>query len=177
MGSRITQKKYVFGDFDKDGIRNIDDKYPFSKKGKTRYSEVNLSSELKTIRRKALSYKDETREVKNFFVRKGYKTKSRIKGTRSIINKLRRKYLIKLEDIGGVLVFVRDESEARHVGSSIAKNFKVIDIDDYYRKGKGGYKKALHYTVMVRNVPVEIQIKSQEAFKEHTQMHTQYKQR
>jgi len=174
---RITQQKYIFGDFDKDGIKNIDDAYPYSAKGegRTRYSEVNLSDELQIMRRKALSYKDETRQVRNFFTRLGYKTKSRIKATRSIINKLRRKYLNKIEDFGGVTVFVRDESEARHVAKIIRKKYRVIDVDDYYKKPKGAYGQALHYTVEVRGKPVEIQIKTAQASRLHKLIHTEYK--
>jgi len=49
----ITNKKFLYGDFDKDKIKNIDDRYPYKKARNKKIHRMNpelkLSSELRNI--------------------------------------------------------------------------------------------------------------------------------
>lgn len=80
--------RYIRGDFDRDGVRNIDDKKPFDKSNKERVnSEVSLADTFNLIRRKqrvARSF------MEPFAKKKGF-GEFRVKDEYSVVNKLVKK--------------------------------------------------------------------------------------
>ncbi len=172
----IMNRSYLFGDFDNDGIPNIDDKYPFDKKKRGMVTEISLAKELRAYRMAALEYKKETLKVNSYFKSKGYKTKYRVKSVNSILNKLRRKRLVTVQDIGGVMVLTKSPKESYKAGQILRNNFKVIDSDDYYQKPLTKFYRALHYVILVNGKYLEIQIKTSKEAAIHLREHTKYKE-
>ena len=170
-------RSFIFGDFDKDGIKNIDDKYPFNKKKKGQIEETSLARELKIIKKYAHKFVLDTKIIAKDIKRKGYTVKYRVKGTFSIVNKIRRKSLKEIRDIGGILILVNNKEEAFKAGEFVERNYNVIEKDDYFTEPKDEFYRALHYTVMVNKLPFEIQIKTKKEFAIHLKAHKKYKSR
>jgi len=173
--ARISNRQFIYGDFDKDGVTNIDDQKPFDHKDKKQVMEIKLSDELRKLESHSLRFSGSTKRVAKDLERFGHPVKYRIKNVNSIINKLRRRHIEKIEDIGGCMVLVRDKKEANEVGRYIEKRYSVIDKDDYYAKPKAGYE-ALHYTIMIEELPVEIQVKTAKDYEKHLEWHKSYKE-
>lgn len=171
----VTYNEYVHGDFDGDGIRNIDDKYPFDKKRSEQVQEVSLSDELRAIRSHNLQFRKFVKFIKNKF--KGRKIEYRIKGTHSTIGKLRRKYLNNLQDIIGIKILCKDQADIKSLAERIKSEYFVISDQDYYNDGKEGnkYYKARHITVRIHGKPVEIQLKTKGHSELHLRTHPLYK--
>ncbi len=172
----IRNRSYLFGDFDNDGVPNIDDKYPFNKRKKGRVTEISLAKELNAYRKAALEYKKETLKINNYFKAKGYKTKYRVKSVNSILNKLRRKRLATVQDIGGVMILTKSPEGSYKAGQMLKKNFKVVDTDDYYQKPLSKFYRALHYVILVNGKYLEVQIKTSKEASIHLRVHTKYKE-
>ena len=172
--ARISNRQFIYGDFDKDGITNIDDQKPFDHKDKKQVMEVKLSDELRKLEAHSQRFTGSTKRVAKDLERLDQPVKYRIKNVNSIINKLRRRHIEAIEDVGGCMVLVDDEAEARKVGKYIEDRYNVIDKDDYYAKSLAGYE-ALHYTILIGELPVEIQVKTKEDYKKHLGWHQSYK--
>lgn len=171
---RITSRRYIYGDFDKDGTPNIDDKRPYDPKEKGTVEEILISDELKNIEKYRKPFKGTTENLAQALEKTGYTIKHRVKTPYSIVNKLRRKHLGKIEDIGGCLILVDSKKAAIKTGKYIEKKYMIMDKDDYYSKPKAGYE-ALHYTVLYKKKPHEIQIKTKKDYQKHLEWHTAYK--
>ena len=86
-------RSLIAGDFDKDGTKNIDDKYPFDKKRSEQKDELSLANEMRIIRKRALEHRGAINKIQHQIKQDGYNvSKARLKTTTSIINKWRRKY-------------------------------------------------------------------------------------
>ena len=170
----VTSRSYIYGDFDKDGTPNIDDKRPYDATEKGTIEEILISDELKNIEGYREPFKDTTEEIAKDLERQGYEIKHRVKTPYSIINKLRRKYLGKIEDIGGCLILIESKREAKKAGKYLERKYKILDKDDYYAKPKQGYE-ALHYTILFEGKPHEIQVKTRKDYKKHLSWHKAYK--
>ena len=173
--ARISNRQFIYGDFDKDGITNIDDEKPFDHKDGKQVMEIQLSDELRKMEAHSLRFTGSTKRVAKDLERFGYPVKYRIKNVNSIINKLRRRHIEKIEDVGGALVLVDNKKEAKEVGKYIEGRYQVIDKDDYYAKPKAGYE-AIHYTIMIEELPIEIQVKTEEDYEKHLGWHKAYKE-
>lgn len=174
---KTTSRSFMFGDFDKDRVPNIDDKYPYDPTRRIPVDkDVMLTEEIRKIKRETAERRNETYQVTRYFRRRGYRTKHRMKTPYSTINKLRRKHLHEVKDLGAVAVLVDDRDEAYRVGQAIERDFKVAEKDDYYRKPKDRFYRALHYVVIVDGKPVEIQVKTKSAWGIHEAAHRRYKQ-
>jgi ppGpp synthetase/RelA/SpoT-type nucleotidyltranferase len=176
ISKKTRYKSYVFGDFDKDGVPNIDDKYPADPKKKDTVQEVMLSDELKKIREHNLNYKNLLKVVKKRYG-KGRKIKFRIKGTHSTIGKLRRKHIHQVQDILGITILCKNKKEIKRIAQDIHRNFYVISDKNYYVKSKRGnkYYKARHLIVRIRGKPAEIQLKTKKHYQLHQSTHPIYK--
>jgi len=170
-----SNRQFIYGDFDKDGIINIDDKKPFDPEDGKPVMEVKLSDELRKMEAHSLKFTDSTKRVSKDLERLGHPVKYRIKNVNSIINKLRRRHIEAIEDIGGCMVLVGDQEEAYEVGKYIESKYKIVAKDDYYAKPRAGYE-ALHYTILIEELPVEIQVKTEEDYKKHLGWHKAYKE-
>jgi len=170
----ISNRQFLYGDFDKDKTRNIDDIRPYDPKEKGTTEEILLSDEIQNIEKYREPFKDTTEDMAQDLEKQGYEIKHRVKTPYSIVNKLRRKYLGKIEDIGGCLILVDTKKEAKEAGKYLERKYKILDKDDYYAKPKQGYE-ALHYIVLFEGRPHEIQVKTRQDYKKHLSWHKAYK--
>ena len=156
----VTNRQYLYGDFDKDGVDNIDDEEPYNSYVNTQANdkEVGLAEELQKIESAREPYEDSAQIVKNKLLQTRETVMYRIKTRNSIINKLRRKHLEEAQDIAGVRVLTDSDAESRKVGDFVETHFagKIIAKDDH--RNKDGFYTALHYTVIEGGKPVEIQV-------------------
>ena len=172
----IKNRSYLFGDFDNDGTKNIDDKYPFNNKRKGKAREISLAKELNEYRKAAKAYKRETIKINKYFKAKGFQTKYRVKDVNSIINKLRRKRLNTVQDIGGMTILTKSPQESYDAAKIVRQNFKIVARDDYYKQPIDTFYRAIHYVVMSGGKFIEIQIKTKKESKIHLRAHTKYKE-
>ncbi len=182
--AKLSKYKGVFGDFDGDGILNVDDPNPYVPgDGKTTVEEVKLSDELEKIIDFRKSY-DQSREEFVEILRKSAEGESdilsRTKTPYSIINKLRRKRLVGkkgLTDVIGTMVVFPDQKslEAFKDKVNAGKLGEVLEFDDYYKKPQAGYR-AYHWNVVYKGSPVEIQAKTERIKKIAGANHTLYKE-
>ena len=171
---KVGYRSYIFGDFDKDGIPNADDKKPFDPNIAEPVQEVMLTDELRKICKYNLSYLPMARTTA-----KEMGGKYRIKGTHSTISKLRRYYLEKhkIEDIGGVKVVSKNYSGVKNRINEARKRYRIKQnsFDDFYAHPKGGYYMAQHITIIKKGKPIEIQSKTTRQNTFHLRVHPLYK--
>ena len=200
LNENITNKEFIFGDIDSDGIPNIDDLVPLKKSSRT-VEEILLHDELLKLeqnREKLFPIMDEVAsKLEELNIGE---VLSRIKTRNSTINKLRRRYLEErlpeiyddyegnqtgsvkefknfqgLTDVIGTMVIVNDLDELLEAKRAIQKNFGVIAFDNYYARPKNGYR-AYHFIIDNGGIPVEIQLKTRRNKLISDYMHTAYKQ-
>jgi len=164
---KVTHKQYIYQDFDKDGMANLDDIRPFDKHINTPVDkDSRYTKELRKIervRKEHLPYARATyKELrKKFPHRKGYYVTGRIKTVPSVINKMNRKYL--------------DKGKVR---SKVPKvRAKVTNVEDFYNQEKKPYYKAVHYDIVMGKdkLPGEIQLKTERQRRLHLEMHKGHK--
>jgi ppGpp synthetase/RelA/SpoT-type nucleotidyltranferase len=161
--------KGIFGDFDKDGVVNIDDAYPTNKKKKNTVEPVELApiiEKLITLKNKLDNsmYKavDELKE-------KSPKTANiyaRTKTPYSIIKKLIDKRLLDekkgLTDLIGTTIAVDSYQELIDLKKKIESGLlgTVVSVDDFYSNPNAGYM-AYHYIIKTdEGYMVEVQLKT-----------------
>lgn len=177
INKNITNRDFLMGDLDRDGTKDIDDRYPLNPKIKQPVSEIKLSNELSELKKVAKSYKIVTFGLYKHIKSKGYKVKYRIKNVNSMINKLRRKGFAQglVQDVGGILILVNTKEELYNAAKFIKSHYKVVAEDDYMKKPLSGYYFALHYTVEIDGKYIEIQLKHKKHSRIHKRVHEQYK--
>lgn len=182
-----TNNQWLFSDFDKDGIKNIDDGYPLNKeKGqipknnptyfhKTRMvdTEIKLSNVLLRVRKHIKSFEPHFQK----FLKENPQAKGRIKSVASVINKTVNKKMYNMGDIAGVKLLTKDRKEAYNLNKHIRKTQNVKrKYDDFYKNPKDKVYYALHNDLKLPNKQsMEIQIKSIEMDNFAKTTHTGYK--
>jgi hypothetical protein len=172
---QVTNRQLIYGDFDKDGILNIDDAKPFDAKQHGMAADFPISKDFIEIEEKANSHIVALSLIEDEMKDLGYQTKSRIKSLHSIVNKLKSKHLDEVKDFAGLLVFVKDEKEARKIGNHIEQKFNVVKSEDFFKKPGAGRYQALHYDIEILGKPVEVQINTKASWKKAQEMHSKYK--
>lgn len=166
-------RSYIFGDFDKDGIPNADDKRPFDPKVAVPQQEVMLTDELRKIRKNNLGYKKSVDAAQNV-----WGGSYRIKGTHSTIGKLRRLFLGNgLDDIASLTVTAKNHKQVEDKVRKIKSYYgsKVKKHNDYYANPLGGYYMAHHLKVDIDGRLVELQVKTEAEKRFHQSTHDLYK--
>ena len=189
----IDKTKYagIYGDFDKDGLKNADDSKPTDK---TITDKVEKEIEIKDVFDTIL----DTREILDSKVKKVVtKLKSvapedskiyyRTKTPYSIINKLVKEKMLNanrakegdvkgLTDLVGTAIVVKDKDSIDVVSHLIDKGLigEVIERKDYYKTPKAGYR-AIHYITLYDNIPIEVQLKTQRQKSLNEASHLAYK--
>lgn len=195
----VTNEEYIFGDFDKDTIANIDDPTPF-KESTGSVEEIKLSEELKELKKvrnqSQAILKDVETELEEMNIGD---VGGRVKSVNSMINKLRRKRLqekipkgIKsyeglesgrakgfetyksITDVIGTMVLVDNLKEVEAAKAKIQAKFKILDLDNFFKDDLEGYR-AYHFIIDKKGIPVEIQLKTKRTQKVSQHLHTLYK--
>ena len=174
--SRVGNRKFLYGDFDKDEVKNVDDKFPFRKAPKREShrvdSELLLSDELKALER---LHKDSHSTFKSF-KREENVDFGRVKHPISILRKLRLKYSDNLTDVIGTTIVCRDRREVLLTFNRLKRKYKVLGERNFYYNPKGGVYRAKHLIVEHKGKPVEIIIVSEPMARLKDRMHKDYKQ-
>ena len=174
----ISNKTYLYGDYDRDGTINIDDENPFDP-GVTLQAndkEVGLGDELEKIEEARMPFIKIAEEVKKKLEPTHETITYRIKTRNSIINKLRRKKLPELQDIAGIRVLVNDDEDRVRVSKYIESKWSsqnIIAVD--HHRDKDGFYTADHYTVLENGKPAEIQVVTHKVAALALQKHKEYK--
>jgi ppGpp synthetase/RelA/SpoT-type nucleotidyltranferase len=167
--------KAIFGDFDKDGIDNLDDPNP-TKKGDTTTVEerklVDGMSKLLTIKNNLDITMHHAVKDLAAVAPKDSKIYARTKTPYSIVQKLIEKRLIVpkdlkkgLTDLIGTTIAVDDYADILKMRSLIenGKIYEVYEIEDFYKHPLDGYM-AVHYILIYKDdkgtFPVELQLKT-----------------
>ncbi len=185
---KTTLKKLMFGDFDGDGVKNIDDPKPFSSKkklypdpyrsktyyNKSRYgnNETLLSDVLKSI------YKTNNKNALNMntFLKNNPKAFGRTKTVPSTIKKLNEKYYDELTDIHGTTIVVNTRKQVFNKVAELKKKYKVVKDKNYYSNPQGGVYYAYHLIIDKKGTLIEVQVKTRKMFElVHKKMHSAYK--
>ena len=184
-GVKYDKSKYkaVYGDYDKDGVVNIDDANPLDKSKSGNVEEI----ELKNTFDKLLGVKAELDDIMYDAVDtldekapKGADIYARTKTPYSILKKLVEKRMLDpkrgLTDMIGTTIAVDNQKELVELRDKIDNGLlgKVLDRDDFYKRPNAGYR-AYHYIVEYKGVPVEVQLKTKNMKKLHEVAHKSYK--
>lgn len=180
----------MFGDFDRDGVKNIDDYRPFDPKVKdfpdprkhpsfyhkaqyggfdTKMSDVLLSIERDNNRSSPLLKR---------FIRENPGSYGRIKTVPSTIEKMKKKSYHDINDIAGASLIVSNRKQVRSKAKQIKKKHRhdPRETDDFYKKPKGSVYYAYHMGLKGKNKStLEVQIKTGTMEKLHKEMHEAYK--
>jgi|TARA_R100000093_G_scaffold71646_1_gene48172 ppGpp synthetase/RelA/SpoT-type nucleotidyltranferase len=188
----VSNKEYIFDDFDKDGVANIDDPKPFNSKvskypehseskayyHKARYGggEVLLSEELSAIE----EHNNRRTKLLKKFLKGNPKSIGRIKTVPSTMKKLRQRYIQNLKDVAGATVLTKNRKQANVRTDQIKKKYRFDkkETDNYYKNPLGGVYYAHHIGLIDsrnKDIRLEVQVKSKKMFNLHKKMHIAYK--
>lgn len=167
--------KAIFGDFDKDGIDNLDDPNPTKKGDKNTVEERKLvdgMSKLLTIKNNLDITMHHAVKDLAAVAPKDSKIYARTKTPYSIVQKLIEKRLIVpkdlkkgLTDLIGTTIAVDDYADILKMRNVIenGKIYEVYEIEDFYKHPLDGYM-AVHYILIYKDdkgtFPVELQLKT-----------------
>lgn len=194
LNKNTTNRQFVYGDFDKDKTPNVDDKYPLDKTRAKQVHEVSLAKELKDLKKYASSYRHYMIKMRTNLKANGFKLSPKkydIKDVNSIVNKLRRKRLPSVHDIGRITILTKNPQEAHQAAAFVDSNFNVAPdgkenyFDDPHPSGR--WYRAYHYNIIVGERlwrptqkivqdMIEIQIKTKKESKIHQKYHKKYKE-
>ena len=184
-GVKFDKKKYegVFGDYDKDGVVNIDDANPMDKNKKGKVEPVPASktfSDLLKLKEELDKVMEDSVEILKEKTPKDADIYARTKTPYSIIKKLVEKRLMHpekgLQDLVGTTIAVDSYEDLIEVRNKIRKGTlgEVIEEEDMYSSPKDGYM-AYHYIVKVGKIPVEVQLKTKRMKDVNSLTHEFYK--
>ena len=181
-----THSSFLFGDFDKDGVKNVDDFKPFDRMkskwpkklsyyNKSRFGgfETKLSEVLRDVEAHANKHSSSMKDLV-----KDYKpgTKGRIKTVPSILNKLFKKNILDVHDIAGVTLVVDKKTDVMAKVAEVKKREKINKdrTKNFYEDPKDDVYYAYHMEVL-NPLPVELQIKTKKMEELHVKQHKDYK--
>lgn len=170
----------IFGDYDGDGVPDVDDADPYNyDETPNQVEEVRLSDEIRHLIESRNEMRGSMDELLSELERVGaVKAYGRVKTPFSTINKLRRKRMFGhkgLTDIVGTTVLARDYDHLKKLVSKLRKMGKVIQHSDYYKYPNNGYR-AHHFILLRGKVPMEVQAKTERMARINEASHTPYKQ-
>jgi len=186
---KVTTKQFLFGDFDKDWVKNVDDPKPFDpkvsklpKKGEFYHTarfvggEVKLSDELRQWQKYNNTYKD----LMRCFLENHPEAVGRIKTVPSTMKKARERYVEKgkIGDIAGTRIVVKSYPELKDAVKCIKSQHETIEKleDNYYEKPKKRMYYA-HHLALKGEGPrkMELQVRTERMDKLAEEMHAAYK--
>ena len=185
----VTQRQFIYSDFDRDGLRNIDDPKPFNKKkavvknmyDKSGYQDrdVKLSEELRAIEH----YNNARKPFLKRFLRENPRSFGRIKSVPSTIKKLRERFLEKglVGDVAAASILTKNRVGAYRKAREIKRRYKYDpDLTDDFYKTPNGSHYALHYGLFDNRNPkvkMELQVKSRKMYEMDEKVHPYYKKK
>lgn len=184
-GEVFDDNKYsaILGDFDLDGLPNVDDLEPLNEKNKSQIEQLKFSKTFKEL----LETKKDLDIDMNKFVNKlrqnapkESKIYARTKTPFSILNKLVSSRLLNekhgLKDLVGTTIAFDNLQDLNAFKNKVlaGKYGKILDFDDYYEDPKDGYR-AYHFIIEQAGVPIELQLKTERMKNINVLSHDAYK--
>jgi len=171
----MTNRQYIHGDYDKDGVVNIDDKRPFDKKRSDRVNpEVSLSATFRYINKKRRKAKKVAKPIA-----KKYDMKYRIKDTYSTINKAVRTNPGITNDFIGLRKETFKRAKAKKQWHKFNKNQNIPKSgqENKYKTlaGTNNPYRAFHSNFKIKEFGTEAQFRTKKFGKLNDKMHTEYK--
>jgi ppGpp synthetase/RelA/SpoT-type nucleotidyltranferase len=178
-----TNHQLLYGDLDKDGIHNLDDPRPFKRsKDKIPVTEISLTGELKQMDAHSKKVGKDLQTVVHQIqpmVPKDAKLEYRVKNVPSIVNKLRRKGLVNMGDLGGARIIAKDDTQLQKIRKKVEAKLKgkIVNTEDFYKHPKPGNEDyhAVHYDLQVGRSKMELQLKTKRIAAVTEAYHTSYK--
>lgn len=182
----ISNEEFLFGDFDNDGISNIDDKYPNDPSKRIPINkELRLGDELQTLKSYADMHSPLLKTFSGIIKHKlnvpEDRISSRVKHEISIMNKLRKKYLKEVTDVAGMRILAKDFDELERFEQGL-RTFFTNSTDGYDEKNY--YKKQLpnnpcyrgsHFVSKYNGLHVEVQLQTERVHQVADKFHKIYK--
>ena len=185
-----TLRQFLFQDFDSDGVKNIDDPYPYDK-SRSRWPDAKkkpsyyhkaryggFDTKMSTVLMEIEKNNNNHGVLMRSFIRENPGSSGRVKTIPSTIGKLSKQGLSNLHDVAGAKVISKDRKSARAKKSQIRKKYRndPKEYDDFYRTpGKGGYR-AFHVGLVGKNNRrCEVQVKTKPFDDLSVEMHEVYK--
>jgi len=185
-----TQKEYIYGDFDNDGVKNIDDPYPFDpdrsewpdpNTNPTYYYQAQyggfdtkMSEELQKIEEANNRGSPMLKET----IADNPGSYGRVKTVPSTIGKMRKKSYTDISDTAGATIVVETREDVMKEANRLKSNYKIdpSETDDFYSHPKDDVYYAYHLGLIdENNGTLEVQIKTRKMKKLHEEMHEAYK--
>lgn len=170
-----SQYRAIFGDFDKDGIKNVDDPNPYKTGDRKSIEQVKLSNVIENVIENQKKVREPMMEIVERLKQiapRGSKIIARTKTPYSILNKLVNKKMNNLEktndgdvegltDLVGTTILVDNFRSLDSLKKKILKGAigEIFEFKDYYQNPKAGYM-AYHFITLFKGVAVEVQIKT-----------------
>ena len=161
--------KAIFGDFDKDGVVNIDDAFPNNKNRKKTVEDIQLAPIINNLLTLKTKLDSSMNVAVNELKEKSPKTANiyaRTKTPYSIIKKLVDKRLLDekkgLQDLIGTTIAVDTYAQLKSLKKKIDNGLlgEIFDYDDFYKNPNAGYM-AYHYIIRSpENLLIEVQLKT-----------------
>lgn len=192
MNKKTTLKQFIFSDYDKDQVKNIDDPYPFNPnkskwptptpKGdfyrKARYGDPDshLSDALKEIETR----NNQHRQFLGLFLKQNPQAYGRIKSVPSTIKKMTKNSYQDIGDVAGATIPVEKRPQVFETATQMMIQYKHDPkrTDDYYTNpiSEGAYM-AYHLGLLKNNQRMELQIKTKKMEALQKEMHPYYKRK
>jgi len=182
----------IFGDFDKDGIKNVDDPNPYKSGDKRSIEQVKFSEVLENVIENQKQVRKPMYEIVERLKKiapKGSKIIARTKSPYSILNKLVNKKMNNLDttregdvegltDLIGTTILVDNFRSLEALKNKILNGAigEIFEFKDYYENPKAGYM-AYHFITLFEGVAVEVQIKTKRMKLLNQASHFAYKDR
>jgi len=174
------------GDFDKDGVPNIDDTRPFNRNIKRKVNKENmLSDKYNGLRYREKTYRKDINELSKLIGAK----KGRVKRTYSTLGKQMGRYLDNVKDMGGVRILTKNKRENDKYLNKIKDQFPrcrkktkkncIFEIENKYDESKKKKNElpylGYHVGVRYKGLPYEVQIKCRKMQRIQDKAHPFYK--
>lgn len=184
-GMDFDKERYeaIFGDYDDDGVTNINDVSPLDDSVRGRVEQVKLNetfSKLIDVKNELDGKMYDALKKLDKKAPKNAELYARTKTPYSIVKKLVDKRLMHptkgLTDMIGTTIAVDNQKDLEKVKKDIQGGSmgKVLDFDDFYKNPNNGYR-AYHFIVEYEGTPVEVQLKTKMQKKLNEVSHEFYK--
>ena len=184
---KTTLRQYLFGDYDKDHVKNIDDYRPLDKtkkwpdRGSKYYHKPRMGGQ--DVKMSKVLYDVERNNKKpasllKKILKENPNSYGRVKTVPSTLDKLNRRHHSKIHDIGAVTIVTKNRKEAYKTANKLKKKYRhdPDETDDFYKRPKGGAYYGIHLGLLGKNRErVEVQIKSKKMDEHSKKMHDVYK--
>ena len=173
----------IFGDYDNDGVSNVDDEEPLNPSKKSNVEALKFADSfeyLLGVKTQLDDIMEDSIEVLKNNSPETADIYARTKTPYSILKKLIYKRMLDpkkgLTDMVGTTIAVDNFKQLQDVKNQIQDGVlgDVIDFDDFYANPNAGYM-AYHFIVRVKGVPVEVQLKTKRMKKLNMISHEFYK--